>query len=212
MSSYGHVHFVDNAASNVQVVWRTGRPPSSWPISPRPRPARCPLANHLRRCSTNSPTVNPASLMIASIRLRLSSLTCRGTGTGLGSPSLHITVWRRPSRTTRKPALSKVLTMSRGESAGSRSVISSHTNRRPACVLSRDSVRGARQRTQNLLAQCQNPRALGIRGSQELLIQFGRITSQRRPDAHLVAGLQRSRHPGQEADVLPVHVDVHEPP
>src|SRR3990172_6393882 len=33
-----------------------------------------------------------------------------------------------------------------------------------------------------------------------------------RHDADLVAGLQGSRHPGQEADVLPVHVDVHEPP
>src|SRR3972149_3184725 len=31
-------------------------------------------------------------------------------------------------------------------------------------------------------------------------------------DADLIAGLQGGRHSGQEADVLPVHVDVHEPP
>src|SRR3990172_1512923 len=98
MSSYGRADFVDNAGGQrAGYVKKTQAARTSGAQPPATAGTMLiSLADHLRRCSTNSPTVNPASLIMASIRLRLSSLTCRGTGTGLGSPSLHITVWLLP--------------------------------------------------------------------------------------------------------------------
>src|SRR3990170_75647 len=136
-----------------------GKPAAARRSAPRHGRHDADLANHLRRCSTNSPTVNPASLMMASIRLRLSSLACRGTGTGLGSPSFHITVWRRPSRTTRSPALSRALTICRGDSAGNRSFIE----------YPQQANLGAKRPVGNVASKKKPSRRLWTRGSQSRL-------------------------------------------